>query len=121
MIEGEEFSCVFTTKLGQNVLLYAAEMDGFESKEIIAEPVNWSDLKSIEVKTNRKVQNYYQDCNFKKKQSKWWLQSFLVGIENIVVGTRNDEGVVFELEELKVSDIPKSCKVKKKNKLFFNL
>ena len=39
---------------------------------------------------------------------KWWLQSFLVDIELLKVGLRDDEGVVKKIVDCKVSDIYKS-------------
>lgn len=36
---------------------------------------------------------------------KWWLQSFLVGIDNLVVGFRTDDGVVERLEQVRVADL----------------
>lgn len=34
---------------------------------------------------------------FRNKSLKWWLQSFFVGINNIVVGFRDDNGIVFKV------------------------
>ena len=109
--EAEEFCCLFSSKLGSNYLLYGAEMDGICSKDVVNEPVDWKTLKFIELKTNRVITNARQDENYRKKLLKWWCQSFLVGIEEVICGTRTDQGKVFKVESIKVSDMPKMCKV----------
>ena len=38
---------------------------------------------------------------------KWWAQSFLVGIERVVVGFRDDEGVVHRLHAYATKQLPK--------------
>ena len=36
---------------------------------------------------------YYMYCRY--KADKWWMQSFLAGIERILVGYRTDDGCTF--------------------------
>lgn len=109
--ESEEFCCLFSTKLGTNSLLYGAEMDGVCSKNMLEAPVDWKTIKFIELKTNRTIETDNQYRNYQKKLLKWWCQSFIVGIENVMCGMRTDSGLVFELNNIKVSDMPKTCKV----------
>ena len=45
------------------------------------------------------------------KAIKWWAQSFMVGIEKIVCGFRDDDGIVHRLQNYTVQDLPKYCKV----------
>lgn len=42
---------------------------------------------------------------------KWWAQSFLVGIPEIVCGYRDDAGVVHRLESLQTQKLPDIAKV----------
>ena len=45
------------------------------------------------------------------KLIKWWIQSFLVGIPEIICGYRDDDGVVHRLESLQTHRIPDMVKV----------
>lgn len=100
-----------TTKLGHNLLLYGAETDGIATNETVREPVDWTNLKFIELKTNRTIKTKWQMQFYKKKLLKWWCQSFLVGIEEVICGTRADNGMVFEIDTIRVSDMPKIANV----------
>ncbi|CAD5206590.1 unnamed protein product [Bursaphelenchus okinawaensis] len=40
-----------------------------------------------------------------QKEMKWWLQSFLVGIDTIIIGLRDDDGIVREVKPVKVNDL----------------
>jgi len=42
---------------------------------------------------------------------KFWAQSFLVGVPRIVVGFRDDEGIVNSLQTFKTTDIPNETQV----------
>lgn len=42
-----------------------------------------------------------------RKLMKYWLQSFLIGIETVVVGFRDKKGALKTLEGLKVSEMPR--------------
>ncbi|XP_063993581.1 decapping and exoribonuclease protein-like isoform X2 [Diachasmimorpha longicaudata] len=109
--ECEEFCCVFQTKLRQHTLLYGAEMDGVCSNEKLEEPLPLEGLKFIELKTSRIIENDRQLMSWKKyKLLRWWCQSFLVGIQNIMCGFRDDAGVVRELQNYNISDFARDCK-----------
>lgn len=75
-------------------LLYGAEIDAVDK-----------DGQLVEMKTQR---NALEGGFWKQKSLKWWLQSFLVGIEEIVVGYRDDNGIVFRVEPLRVDSLPRS-------------
>ena len=48
---------------------------------------------------------------YRFKMMKWWLQSFLIGIEDLVCGFRDDVGTVHRLEKFSISAMPTYCKV----------
>lgn len=48
---------------------------------------------------------------FRFKLIKWWAQSFLVGIPQIICGFRDDEGIVHRLEKFNVQEIPNIVRV----------
>ncbi|CAK1548516.1 unnamed protein product [Leptosia nina] len=115
--ETEEFSLVLTTNLNKHNIIYGAEMDGIrcDKKKVDEAPDSFDDIikylsdkEFVELKTNRHIERANQDRNFRRfKAKKWWCQSFLVGIETIVCGFRNDDGIVEELKVFNVSDLPK--------------
>lgn len=43
---------------------------------------------------------------FERKLLKFWAQSFLLGVPKIVVGFRDQHGIVRRLEELETANIP---------------
>ncbi|XP_075156871.1 decapping and exoribonuclease protein Rai1-like [Haematobia irritans] len=110
--ECEEFSMVFQTRLGGMNLLYGAEMDGVISDQPLQ--LNYDrpaldNIKFVELKTRMAHTNERQRIPFLKHKSRnWWCQSFLVGIEDLYVGIRNDKGFVRSIEHVETRSLPKS-------------
>ncbi|KAH7728420.1 Protein dom-3 [Aphelenchoides avenae] len=77
-------------------LLYGAEMDCINSA---------GDF--LEIKTQYHSVGYGR--YFDLKSMKWWLQSFLVGIKKIVVGIRDDKGVVERVQYLPIEELPRKA------------
>ncbi|KOB63602.1 Protein Dom3Z, partial [Operophtera brumata] len=109
--ENEEFSLVFTTHLKNHRIVYGAEMDGICcNRQEVSEPpskdqgvesiVDYLSTKEfVELKTNRHIQHPNQERSFRRfKTKKWWCQSFLVGVDSILCGLRNDDGIVEQLK-----------------------
>ena len=66
----------------------------------------------VELKTNRILDYPRQEVNFKRfKLLKWWAQSYLIGINQVVCGFRDDDGIVHKLRDYAVSDMPNQCQV----------
>lgn len=110
VIESEEFCCVFRSRLNQFSLVYGAEMDGYESDSIVEPRQLLKPEKFVEMKTSRIIENDRQHRTFSRyKILKWWGQSFLVGIEEIICGWRDDDGFVRDVESFKIRQLPKSA------------
>ncbi|VVC95411.1 unnamed protein product [Leptidea sinapis] len=105
--ETEEFSLVLKTNINRHNIVFGAEMDGIRcDKECVQEKPDLvlgpealiqylSSKEFIEIKTSRHIETSNQDRNFRRfKAKKWWCQSFLVGIDTILCGFRNDDGIV---------------------------
>uniref|UniRef100_A0A182YMK5 Decapping nuclease n=1 Tax=Anopheles stephensi TaxID=30069 RepID=A0A182YMK5_ANOST len=112
---GEEFCSMFDTTLAGHRLLYGAEMDGIVSnKPFDREEILLDDLRQcefVEVKVKRKEATYRQVNNFYRFKTKnWWCQSFLVNVQRLVVGLRDDEGIVREIKIMKLSDIERESR-----------
>ncbi|KAF0299349.1 Decapping and exoribonuclease protein [Amphibalanus amphitrite] len=77
-VESAEFCCVLRSRLGRHSVVYGAEVDGVDP---------------------------HREGGF--KMLKWWAQSFLVGIERVVVGFRDDDGTVHRLHAYATKQLPK--------------
>lgn len=111
IIEAEEFCAMFSTELDGKRILYGAEMDGV----IASQPCrNLEDLKKVplvEVKVKRRETDARQVFNFHKFKSRnWFLQSFLVGIDTIHVGLRDDNGFVDEVRRVSLKELSDEAK-----------
>ncbi|CEF66738.1 Decapping and exoribonuclease protein [Strongyloides ratti] len=88
-------------------LIYGAELDCIDPKT----------GKLIELKTQ------YDTLNasfWRYKALKWWLQSFLVGINKIVVGYRDNDGIIKNVGVLPVSELTSGSKANFSAKLVMN-
>lgn len=111
--ESEEFCCMFNANLNGKKLLYGAEMDGIESDiKLDLNHVDLNKLNFVELKVNLRAMHENQKRNFLRfKLRNWWSQCFLAKIDKIVVGTRNQDGIVNELTEMEVKNIPRLVRV----------
>jgi len=104
VLRKEECNVVFQTKLGSHELLYAAEIDGVwlpEGNDMNPkdDPNILKNCRLVELKTTRMFPNGQITPNFRRfNMRKWWSQTFTTGISHVVVGFRDDEGVVHELK-----------------------
>lgn len=73
------------------------------------DPINW-----VELKTTAEIRNDRDMLKYERKLLKFWAQSFLLGVPKIIVGFRDQQGILRRLEELETSSIP--VKVKKHGK-----
>lgn len=102
----EAYCTVIHTKLNSHSLIFAGETDCIDSTSLSSKPSCY-----IELKTSRHIEHPRQLRNFRKyKLIKWWAQSFLPGLQKIVCGFRDDNGIVTELQTFRLSDIPKQVK-----------
>lgn len=111
VIESEEFCAMYTTQVDGKKILYGAEMDGVISNEPCRNLDDLKKLPMVEVKVKRRETNERQISNFYRfKARNWWLQSFLVGIDSIHVGVRNDDGIVEEVKRIPIRDLADEAK-----------
>ena len=97
----ESFCIVTKSKLGENTkLLLGGEVDCWNGE-------NQGLSGYIELKTTRKIDTKKQRFNFEKfKLLKWWAQSFAVGVRQILVGFRDDDGMVQKMQNLETMKLP---------------
>lgn len=111
VVLSKEFCCIYETKLEHTNIFYGAEMDGIVRDSPIDDDMNFNDLEFIELKVKRRETHFRQTISFYKyKAIKWWCQSFLVGIKRIIVGLRNDNGIVGSYEEVDIRNVARESK-----------
>lgn len=95
--------------LEKSRIIFGAEMDGIDQKvPIDKDSVDLNLFDFIELKVTRHITHPRQNQTFYRfKMLKWWCQSFLVGIQRVIVGYRNDNGIVNEIKEMPVKLMPK--------------
>lgn len=98
----EAYCSVVRTRLNKHSILIGAEVDCCLMNNSQKPPANY-----IELKTTRIMYKFKQKANFARyKLLKFWAQSFLAGIPKIVVGMRNDDGVVSQITSYETLNIP---------------
>ncbi|KAH8245249.1 hypothetical protein KR032_007283 [Drosophila birchii] len=103
--EGDEFLAMFSSQLNGIDLLYGAEVDCIASKEPVdfKDPKVLDNLKFVELKTSAYQMTAGQRRSFENyKSANWWSQSFLVNIETIYAGLRDEKGLVRDIQEFDV-------------------
>lgn len=126
-VETEEFNIIYQTFLNEHELVFGAESDGvscetdteklaadMETEQVI-EYLN--SVAFVELKTSAITKTGKQKFNFRKYKSlRWWVQSHLVGVDKVVCGYRDDNGIVKELKSYSLADLvmeefwsPKVC------------
>ncbi|KAL3997985.1 RAI1 like PD-(D/E)XK nuclease family protein [Acanthocheilonema viteae] len=96
----EEFDVIVKARLGGRRdgfrILYSGETDCIDAEG-----------EYVELKTQYKE---LADNFWRYKAMKWWVQSFLIGIQNIVVGFRDNNGIVTRIEQFKVPQLAKKAR-----------
>ncbi|XP_042375995.1 NAD-capped RNA hydrolase DXO1-like [Zingiber officinale] len=100
-----EFCSVIKTKLGAHRIIMGAEMDCCDSTD---------DGKRfyVELKTSRELEYRTEERYEREKLLKFWIQSFLAGVPYIVIGFRDDAGILVRTERLRTKDITQRVKMK---------
>ncbi|KAH7668625.1 RAT1-interacting protein [Dioscorea alata] len=100
-----EFCAVIKTKLGAHRIIMGAEMDSCDATD---------DGKRfyVELKTSRELDYRTEERYEREKLLKFWIQSYLAGVPYIVVGFRDDKGVLVRTERLRTKEITQRVKMK---------
>lgn len=93
-----EFSILVKTKLGKHRLLFSAEVDGVDEQGDA-----YIECKTTAAKTDRQSEQRF----FQNKLISYWAQSFLAGIDKLLIGYRTSNGIIKSVNYMRVSDIPR--------------
>lgn len=103
----EAFCTVVQTRLADHKLLFSGEVDcRVTDPDAPPAPACY-----VELKTSAEICTPKQRSNFHRyKLLKWWAQSFLPGVTQIVAGFRDHDGVVVSMETIQTSKISQLIK-----------
>ncbi|KAE8351182.1 RAI1-domain-containing protein [Aspergillus coremiiformis] len=102
-----QYCSVVRTGIGKARLVIGGEVDAVwdckpDRKD---DPIYW-----VELKTSAEIKNDRDMLKYERKLLKFWAQSFLLGVPKIIVGFRDQCGIVHRLEELETASIPNKVK-----------
>ncbi|CAF1215856.1 unnamed protein product [Adineta ricciae] len=107
----KQFSGVFQSTIGSYRLLYGAEMDCvIEQSSSVTEHI---ELKVCAGKTLDDLPFRYN-----RKFAKWWIQCFLVGIKMMIIGLRDNNGIVNTVCPLDISSIERAAETWNRSSFF---
>ena len=103
-----QYCSVVRTGIGTTNIILGGEVDGvWDAKPTNpSQGVNWVELKT----TARPNNTSGSMLTYERKLLKYWIQSFLLGVPKIVVGFRNQQGILVGQEELETRKIPGNVK-----------
>eukprot|EP00939_MAST-03C_sp_MAST-3C-sp1_P000861 g861.t1 len=97
---GANYNAVRSVDVGNLRLVLCGEVDCYS-----AEP--WRE-NFLELKTSKLIRNERARRSFEKhKLMKYWAQSFSIGVPRVVVGFRDDKGIVKKVQRFYTTKIPK--------------
>jgi RAT1-interacting protein len=102
-----QYCSVVRTGIGRTTLVLGGEVDAvWDAKPEPPDPrINWVELKtSVDPRSERDLQA------FERKLMKFWIQSFLLGVPKIIVGFRDQNGILARIEEMDTAKIPGAVK-----------
>ncbi|KAK7953969.1 RAI1 like PD-XK nuclease-domain-containing protein [Apiospora saccharicola] len=98
-----QYCSVVRTGIGKSILCLGGEVDAVwdaKPREKGA-PTKW-----VELKTSAAIRDERGMQNFERKLMKFWIQSFLLGVPKIIVGFRDQGGILRKIEEIPTESIP---------------
>lgn len=99
-----EFCAIAKTTLGGSRIILAGEVD---CEREAAEHTAGGMRPYVELKTSKLLTDEHSRRSFERyKLSKWYLQSYLLGVETIFCGFRDHAGVLQKVQELEIKQLP---------------
>ncbi|KAF2750450.1 RAI1-domain-containing protein [Sporormia fimetaria CBS 119925] len=101
---------IVKTAIGSHSLLLGGEVDGLSRPKPSSNssspdaPIPWVELKTSEILPRNP--RHHDILKFERKLLKFWAQSFLLGVPEVVVGFRSKGGVLQAVERYETGRIP---------------
>ncbi|KIL67686.1 hypothetical protein M378DRAFT_9430 [Amanita muscaria Koide BX008] len=96
-----QWCSVVKSKIGNIRVVIGGEVDCVRGK-YTGQPDTF-----VELKTSQEIRNEQDAARFEKKLLKFYFQSFLLGVPNIVVGFRTHTGVLSALQQFQTVQLPR--------------
>ncbi|KAI0925659.1 hypothetical protein AcV5_008337 [Taiwanofungus camphoratus] len=96
-----QWCSVVKTKLGDTRMVIGGEVDCVRDK-FVGETNTF-----VELKTSLQIRGPHDEANFERKLLKFYFQSFLLGVPEIIVGFRTRSGVLTTIQSFKTVQIPR--------------
>ncbi|KAK4127754.1 RAI1-domain-containing protein [Parathielavia appendiculata] len=99
----EQYCSVVRTGFGNTIVCLGGEVDAiWDAKPATpGEPIKW-----VELKTSAEIRNQNEQFRFDRRALKYWIQSFLLGVPKIIVGFRNQDGILTSVQEFQTMSLP---------------
>lgn len=97
----EQWCVVAKTRLGSDRLVIGGEVDCVRDK------YEGKTDNLVELKTSMVIRGAQDEARFEKKLLKFYFQSFLLGVPEIMVGFRTPQGQVTSVQAFKTMEIPR--------------
>ncbi|KAG6862455.1 hypothetical protein C0995_000001 [Termitomyces sp. Mi166 len=110
-----QWCSVVRTKLGNTRLLIGGEVDCVRAPypvTIATERYTNQTDTFVELKTSLAIRGSHDEAKFEKKLLKFYFQSFLLGVPEIVVGFRTPSGVLTTTQSFKTIQLPRMVRGK---------
>lgn len=107
-----QYCSIVRTGFGKVKIVLGGEVDAVWDKkpDDTSLPINW-----VELKTSAEITNEREQVKFERKLLKFWAQSFLLGVSRIVVGFRDQQGILRSLEQFETQKVPEIVQSKGRN------
>ncbi|KAI9509830.1 RAI1-domain-containing protein [Russula earlei] len=96
-----QWCSVVKTKLGDTRMVIGGEVD------CVRDRYNGHNDAMLELKTSMAIRGHRDEMRFEKKLLKFYFQSFLLGVPEIVVGFRTPNGQLVTVQSYKTLEIPR--------------
>ncbi|QRW18248.1 nuclear 5'-3' exoribonuclease-interacting protein, Rai1p [Rhizoctonia solani] len=101
-----QFCSVVKTKIGAERMILGGEVDCCKDR-YTGQPNTY-----VELKTSMVIRNAQDEERFERKLLKFWAQSFLLGVPEIVVGFRSHQGRITTLQTFETLALPRMVRGK---------
>lgn len=93
-----QWCSIVRTKLGSSRLILGGEVDAVDPHD----PSTF-----VEVKTSMQIRNERDEANFESKLLRFYFQSFLLGVQRLVVGFRDGRGILRHVSNYETLKVPR--------------
>ncbi|PSN71034.1 RAI1-domain-containing protein [Corynespora cassiicola Philippines] len=99
---------IIHTAFGPHSLILGGEVDGLWGPKPADpdKPIPWIELKTSEELPPPPRRKHHDVLRFERKLLKFWAQSFLLGVEKVIVGFRSRQGVLRGVDVYDTARIP---------------